>query len=145
MDLLITVLFLIVSYAVIAGYIKTFNLFPDHVVFYGPILGLKTDKVAFFDWFKKYTWILRGYGSIGVLMVILVSALMVAMIILSVNMIIILKPEPTAINKPQNLFLIPGINEFVPSTFAVWFAFILTLVVHEFGHAILCRVENIRE
>ena len=41
-------------------------------------------------------------------------------------------------------FLIPGLNEFVPSTFAVWFAFILTLVIHEFGHAILCRVEQIK-
>lgn len=116
----------------------------SHIMFYGPILGLKTDNVGFFDWFRKYHRSLRIYGTIGVFMVIIVSVLMVALIILSVNMTIALKPEPTAINKPQNLFLIPGLNEFVPSTFAVWFAFILTLVVHEFGHAILCRVEKIK-
>ena len=76
-------------------------------------------------------------------MVILVSIAMVLMLIISVNMTLELKPEPTALHKPQNILLIPGVNEFVPSTFAVWFAFILTLVIHEGGHAILCRVEKI--
>ena len=116
----------------------------SHIMFFGPILGLKTENVGFFDWFRRYGRVLRIYGTIGVFMVIIVSVLMVALIALSVNLTIALKPEPTAINKPQNLFLIPGLNEFVPSTFAVWFAFFLTLVIHEFGHAILCRVEQIR-
>lgn len=116
----------------------------SHITFYGPILALKTESVAFFDWFRKYSRGLRIYGTIGVFMVIIVSILMVAMILLSVHLTVTMKPEPTAINKPQNLFLIPGLNEFVPSTFAVWFAFILTLVIHEFGHAILCRVEKIK-
>ena len=35
-------------------------------------------------------------------------------------------------------------NDFIPFTFAVWFGLIATMVVHEFGHAILCRVEGIR-
>ena len=120
------------------------SILASHIMFYGPILALKTESVAFFDWFRKYSRGLRIYGTIGVFMVIIVSVLMVLMILLSVNLTVALKPEPTAINKPQNLFLIPGLNEFVPSTFAVWFAFILTLVIHEFGHAILCRVEQIR-
>jgi len=76
-------------------------------------------------------------------MVVIVSVAMVIMLVLSVNLTLELKPEPTSLHKPQNIFLIPGINEFVPSTFAVWFAFFLTLVIHEFGHAILCRVEQI--
>lgn len=116
----------------------------SHIMFYGPILALKTESVAFFDWFRRYSRSLRIYGTIGVFMVIFVSILMVGLILVSVNLTVALKPEPTAINKPQNLFLIPGLNEFVPSTFAVWFAFFFTLVVHEFGHAILCRVEKIR-
>jgi Zn-dependent protease len=120
------------------------SVLSSHIMFYGPIIGLKTDNVGFFDWFRRYGKVLRVYGTIGVFMVIIVSVMMVALIFLSVNLTIALKPEPTAINKPQNLFLIPGLNEFVPSTFAVWFAFILTLVIHEFGHAILCRVEKIR-
>jgi membrane-associated protease RseP (regulator of RpoE activity) len=116
----------------------------SHVMFYGPILGIKTENVGFFDWFKKFSGGLRIYGTVGVFMVIIVSILMFLLILQTVNFTIALKPEPTAINSPQNIFFIPGLNEFIPSTFAVWFAFIITLVVHEFGHAILCRVENIK-
>lgn len=123
---------------------KGLSCINKHVVFYGPILGLKTERVGFFDWFGKFSRGLRIYGSFGVLMVILVSIIMFFVILQTVNFTITMKPEPTAINKPQNIFFIPGLNEFIPSTFAVWFAFILTLVVHEFGHAILCRVEKIK-
>jgi len=37
----------------------------------------------------------------------------------------------------------PGSTNTVPSTFAVWFAFVVTIAIHEFGHGILCRVEKI--
>ncbi|HWQ65095.1 MAG TPA: site-2 protease family protein [Methanospirillum sp.] len=164
MDWYLVALVVIVMYLALVAIIKTYlpsprtdttlgeepepsaekSVLASHITFYGPILALKTESVTFFDWFRKYSRGLRIYGTIGVFMVIIVSILMVAMILLSVNLTVALKPEPTAINKPQNLFLIPGLNEFVPSTFAVWFAFILTLVIHEFGHAILCRVEKIR-
>jgi membrane-associated protease RseP (regulator of RpoE activity) len=65
------------------------------------------------------------------------------MLVISVRYTLILQPEPTGIYKPQNILLLPGINEYVPSTFAVWLAFIITIAVHEFGHGFLCRVENI--
>ncbi len=49
---------------------------------------------------------------------------------------------PGKYNAPQNIFLIPGVNEYIP---LVWGAIGLavTLVVHELAHAILCRVEGI--
>ncbi len=143
MDWLLILLAGAAGYAVIAAYLKTYHIFPDNITFYGPILGIKTDNVAFFDWFRKYAGLFRLYGTAGVFMVIIVSVLMVLMLTISFNMTLELKPEPTAIHKPQNILLIPGVNEFVPSTVAVWLAFILTLVIHEFGHAILCRVERI--
>lgn len=52
-------------------------------------------------------------------------------------------PEPGKYNSPRNILLIPGVNEFIPFTWGV-IALIVTLVVHEFAHAILCRVENIK-
>jgi membrane-associated protease RseP (regulator of RpoE activity) len=64
--------------------------------------------------------------------------------IISVRYTLLVQPEPTGIYKPQNILLLPGINEYVPSTLAVWLAFIITIAVHEFGHGILCRVENIK-
>jgi len=143
MDWLLILLGCIAGYVLLLAYIRTYNPYPRFITLYGPIIGLKTDQVGFFDYFRKFSGFLRIYGTIGVAMVIIVSVAMVVMLLLSVNLTLELKPEPTSLHKPQNIFLIPGVNEFVPSTFAVWFAFILTLVVHEFGHAILCRVEQI--
>jgi membrane-associated protease RseP (regulator of RpoE activity) len=76
-------------------------------------------------------------------MLALISAGIAAILFLSVRLTFLFRPEPTGIYAPQNIFLIPGINEYVPSTVAVWFAFVLTIAIHEWGHGILCRVENI--
>ncbi|MDR2855429.1 MAG: site-2 protease family protein [Methanomicrobiales archaeon] len=107
-------------------------------------MGIKTDNVGFFDIFQRFSRGLRAYGTLGVVITIFVSIGMVAMLIASLDMLFAMQPGPTDLHKPQNFLLIPGVNEFVPSTFAVWFAFVLTLIVHEFGHAILCRVERIK-
>jgi len=115
----------------------------DSIVFYGPVLAIKTDRVGFFDRYIRYTPILRVYATLGVVMVALISAGIAAILFLSVRLTFLFRPEPTGIYAPQNIFLIPGINEYVPSTVAVWFAFVLTIAIHEWGHGILCRVENI--
>lgn len=144
MDWLLVVGVIIAVYAMIAYYIKTFRLWEDHIVFYGPILAIKTDRVGFFDWFTRYSRFFRFYGTIGVVMVIVVSVLMTAMLILSLQTTIVQQPEPTAVNELRNVLAIPGVNDFIPLTFAVLIGLIITMVVHEFGHAILCRIEGIR-
>ncbi|MDH7510270.1 MAG: site-2 protease family protein [Methanolinea sp.] len=115
----------------------------DSIVFYGPVLAIKTERVGFFDRYIRYAPVLRVYATLGVVMVALISAGIAAILFLSVRLTFLFRPEPTGIYAPQNIFLIPGINEYVPSTFAVWFAFVLTIAIHEWGHGILCRVENI--
>lgn len=115
----------------------------DSIVFYGPVLAIKTDRVGFFDRYLRYAPVLRVYATLGVVMVAIISAGIAAILFLSVRLTFLFRPEPTGIYAPQNIFLIPGINEYVPSTFAVWFAFVLTIAIHEWGHGILCRVENI--
>jgi membrane-associated protease RseP (regulator of RpoE activity) len=52
-------------------------------------------------------------------------------------------PHPGKYNEPRNIFLIPGINEYIPLVWGL-IALIVTLVVHEFSHAILCKVEGIK-
>ena len=115
----------------------------DAVVFYGPILAIKTDRVGFFDRFMRFSTPLRAYASFGVIMVGIISAGIAVMLLISVQLTLIYRPEPTGIYAPQNIFLIPGLNEYIPSTLAVWFAFVLTIAIHEFGHGVLCRVERI--
>lgn len=144
MHWIIPVLVLIAIYAAIAYYIHKKNLFPDHVTFFGPFLAIKSSRVGFFDRFEPYKTAFRIYGTLGVFMVVVVSVLITVMLFFSLKYTLALKPEPTGIYEPQNILLIPGINNYVPSTFAVWFAFVLTIAIHEMGHGILCRIEQIK-
>ena len=45
----------------------------DHISFYGPIMAIRTQKVGIFDIFARFSLFFRIYGTLGVLMVILVS------------------------------------------------------------------------
>jgi membrane-associated protease RseP (regulator of RpoE activity) len=51
-------------------------------------------------------------------------------------------PMPDKYNAPRNIFLIPGLNEYIP---IVWgaIAIMVMLVVHELAHAVLCRAEGV--
>lgn len=118
--------------------------YSEHVMFYGPILAIRTVRVGFFDLFQKIAWPLRAYASVGVVAVGVISAFFAFSLLFSLRYTLQVQPEPTGIYAPQNLLLIPGVNEFVPGTVAVWLALVLTLVVHEFGHGILSRVEGIK-
>ncbi|MCX6688453.1 MAG: site-2 protease family protein [Methanoregula sp.] len=144
MDWIVPLIFLVAAYAVIAYYVHAMKLWEDHIVFYGPIMAIKTNRVQFFDKFVAWRTFFRIYGTIGVIAVIIISVLITVMLFISVRYTLLLQPEPTGIYEPQNILLIPGINQYVPSTIAVWLAFIITIGIHEFGHAILCRVENIK-
>jgi membrane-associated protease RseP (regulator of RpoE activity) len=144
MDWIVPLIFLVAAYAVVAYYVHAMKLWEDHIIFYGPIMAIKTNRVRFFDKFTAWRTFFRIYGTIGVIAVIIISVLITMMLFISVRYTLIIQPEPTGIYEPQNILLIPGINQYVPSTIAVWLAFIITIGIHEFGHAILCRVENIK-
>ena len=140
----LVVALLIAVYAVVALTIYTKKLFSDNIIFYGPIMAIKSQKTAFFDWFTRMSTVLRIYGSIGVIVVVIVSVMITFLLFFALQYTLVLQPQPTGIYEPQNILLLPGINQYVPSTFAVWFAFVLTIAIHEFGHGILCRVEQIK-
>jgi membrane-associated protease RseP (regulator of RpoE activity) len=144
MDWILLIAIFVAAYALVAYYIHKRKLWQDHITFYGPLMAIKTEKVGFFDRFLPLGMFLRMYGTLGVLMVIVVSALMTFMLFVSAQHIVVQRPALTMANDPKNVLAIPGVNDFIPFTFAVWFGLIITMVVHEFGHAILCRVEGIR-
>lgn len=94
---------------------------------------------------KKY-W--RYFANLGILLMFVGMIAMFLVIVLSdIAMYTSFQnnavPEPGKYNAARNILLIPGVNEFIPFTWGV-IALIVTLVVHEFSHAILCRVEGIR-
>lgn len=144
MDWILPIALLVTAYALIAYYVYKTKLWPDYITFYGPFMAIKTEKVGFFDRSIKYSTFLRIYGTLGVAMVVIVSALMTVMLFFSIQHIVIQRPPLTAANDLKNVLAIPGVNDFIPFTIAVWLGLLATMVVHEFGHAILCRVEGIR-
>ncbi|NMC89240.1 MAG: PDZ domain-containing protein [Methanomicrobiales archaeon] len=144
MSWLHVLLLLILAYTLIAVYIRDRGLFSDRIMFFGPIMAIKTERVGFFDWFQKLRRPLRAYATLGVIMVVVVSAFMTLALLLAVPQLLVHTPEPTGIYDPRNILAIPGVNQAIPITAAVFIGLLLTIVIHEFGHAILARVEDMR-
>ncbi|WP_410509812.1 site-2 protease family protein [Methanosarcina hadiensis] len=114
-----------------------------------PILMIRTTKgLKLLDVLARPRRYWRVFANIGIIMMF---AGMIAMfLVIAISDLALYTsflndsvPEPGKYNSPRNILLIPGVNEFIPFTWGV-IALIVTLVVHEFAHAILCRVEDIR-
>jgi membrane-associated protease RseP (regulator of RpoE activity) len=144
MDWLLIILLVVAAYLVVAFIVRQQKIFSDHIVFYGPVMAIRTMKVRFLDWFTRFSTFFRVYATFGVAMVVVISAGMTILLFLSLSYTFAVRPPPTGIYAPQNILLIPGLNEYVPSTLAVWLAFVLAIAIHEFGHGILSRVEKIK-
>jgi membrane-associated protease RseP (regulator of RpoE activity) len=111
---------------------------------YGPILMLRTthglhllDKLAR----PKQFW--KVFASIGIPLTVIAMFFMFAILLIGDFRVLVTQPGPTAYNAPQNVLLIPGINQFIPLTWGL-IGLIVTLVVHEMSHAILSRVADIK-
>ncbi|SNQ61772.1 site-2 protease family protein [Candidatus Methanoperedens nitratireducens] len=120
-----------------------------NITAYGPILMVRTQKgQRLLDKLAVHKSFWRIFANIG-LPAMLIGMLVMFLLILFVDFALIRSfqtqtiPPPTRINEPRNFFLIPGINEYIPFEWGV-IALIVTLIVHEFSHAILCKVEGIR-
>jgi len=120
-----------------------------NITAYGPILMLRTTKgQVFLDRLAVHKRFWRTFANIG-LPAMLIGMLVMFLLILFIDYSLVRSfqaqtvPVPGKFNEPRNLFLIPGINEYIPLEWGI-IALIVTLVVHEFSHAILCKVEGIR-
>ena len=138
------VIICVIVYAVVCWEIKKSNFHPEIFAFMGPCLMVRTSRTGIFDVLARFRRTFLVYGTLGVVVVAACSVLMTVMIIVTAYLTMLIQPDPSPIIQPQNLLLIPGVNDFVPSTFAVWFALVFAVVIHEFGHGLLSRVEKIR-
>ncbi|KXS43194.1 MAG: peptidase M50 [Methanolobus sp. T82-4] len=120
-----------------------------NITTYGPVLMIRTTKgLKLLDKLARPGKAWKVYANIGIVLMFIGMAAMFLIVILSDIALLSsigdnTLPEPGRFNEARNIFLIPGVNEFIPLTWGV-IALIVTLVVHEFSHAILCRVEDIR-
>jgi membrane-associated protease RseP (regulator of RpoE activity) len=125
------------------------TLAKHNITTYGPILMLRTTKgQEFLDRLAMHKRFWRTFANIG-LPAMLIGMLVMFLLVLFIDYSLIASfknhtvPQPSKFNEVRNIFLIPGVNEFIPLYWGA-IALIVTLVVHEFSHAILCKVEGIK-
>jgi len=126
------------------GILERFNI-TNH----GPLLMIRTTKgQKFLDRVASAKGFWRLFGDAGIPLMLLGMFLMFALIIFS-DIIMVTSlyeqttPPPSEIHELRNIFLIPGINQFIPVVWGI-IGLIITLVVHEFSHAIMSKAEDIR-
>jgi membrane-associated protease RseP (regulator of RpoE activity) len=85
----------------------------------------------------------RIVASAGVPLVVLSMTYFLVLLLLMAYLMIQAPPEPSSYNAPRNILLIPGLNEYIPFVWG-WIALFVTMVVHEFSHGIMSRVEGVR-
>ncbi|MFC3477475.1 site-2 protease family protein [Halobacterium litoreum] len=122
------------------------GLLPSFVSTTGPILTLHTKRGRrFIEWASqpKRAWRAWGNFGLGLTAVVLVGVLFA--LVLSAVATLANPPEPTAVNQPRNTLVIPGVNDFLPLSVApeIVAGLFIGIVVHEFGHGLMCRVEDI--
>lgn len=116
---------------------------------HGPLLMIRTTRgLKFLEWIARTKVFWKVFADIGIPLMLIGMFLMFGLIIFSdITILTQIQQQtlapPSQIHEARNIFLIPGINEFIPLVWGM-IGLIVTLVVHEFSHAILCRVEDIR-
>ena len=107
-------------------------------IFFRTTRGLNLlDKLAR----PKTFW--RLVASAGIPLVILSMTYFLMLVLIMTYYMIQEPPLPSSYNAPRNILLIPGLNEYIPFAWG-WIALFVTMVVHEFAHGILSRVEGVR-
>ncbi|GAA0672924.1 site-2 protease family protein [Natronoarchaeum mannanilyticum] len=118
---------------------------PDYVGLQGPITTLHTQRgKILLNRLARYKRFWRAWSNLGVGVALVVMVGSFVMLIL-VGITAVMSPQPTAVNQPRNVLVIPGVNDFLPLSMApeILFGLLVALVVHEGGHGLLCRVEDI--
>jgi membrane-associated protease RseP (regulator of RpoE activity) len=116
---------------------------------FGPFIMLRTTKGLFvFDKLAKPKKAWKALGNLGTILLFLGMIGIVYFMFISVKGFLTTidingMPEPDKFIAPRNIFLIPGVNEFLPAIWG-WIAFVLSVGLHELGHAVMSRVEKVK-
>ncbi len=121
------------------------GLLPSFVKVTGPITTIHTKSGrAFLNRLASPRRLWRAYANVGVGFALVVMFLSFFFVVAS-GLLSLQQAEPTALNEPRNALVIPGVNQFIPLSVApyVVVGLAIGLIVHEGGHGLLCRVQDI--
>lgn len=144
-DPLTLILFGILVYWLGVLVLRRQGLIPEYIRAQGPLLSIHTRRGrALLERLARPKRLWRAWANFGVGVTLVVMALAFIFLLLSA-ISQMQQPESTVVTQPQNVLVIPGVNQFLPLSVAgeILFGLLVGLVVHEGGHGLLCRVENI--
>jgi hypothetical protein len=122
------------------------GLLPAYIGTQGPILTLHTKRFrALLDRLAAPRRFWRAWGNLGVGLTFVVMAGTFLFLVVAARATLQNPVAPSAVNRPRNVLVIPGVNDFLPLSVApeIVFGLLVGLVVHEGGHGLLCRVGHI--
>jgi membrane-associated protease RseP (regulator of RpoE activity) len=111
----------------------------------GPLTTVHTKRGrAFLNWLARPKRFWRAWSNVGVGIALVVMVATFFLLVLAA-LSALNNPQPNAVSQPRNFLVIPGVNDFLPLSVApeIVFGLLVGLVVHEGGHGLLCRVEDI--
>ncbi len=112
---------------------------------FGPVLIVRTERgqklLDRFAGIGGRFW--KTFATLGVPLMTLSMVFMLFLLLFADYRTIMYTPKPSPLNAPQNILIIPGINQFIPLVWGL-VSLIVAVFVHEFSHAILCKVEGVR-
>ena len=142
---LVWVLSGVLLYTVVATALSARGLLPASVRVSGPITTLHTERgKTFLNWLASPKRFWRAWANVGVgITLVMMAGSFLAVIVSAAG--VLNRPEATPIRQPQDALVIPGVNQFLPLSVApeIVLGLLIGLVVHEGGHGLLCRVEDI--
>ncbi|MUV88218.1 metalloprotease [Natronomonas sp. CBA1123] len=145
MNTLLWILVGVLIYTSVAMALNARGVLPSSFRVSGPILTIHTKRGrAALEWLAQPKRFWRAWGNLGVgIAVVIMVGSFVAVLFSAFSAIT--APEAARIARPQDALVIPGVNQFLPWAAAVdiLVGLLVGLVVHEGGHGLLCRVENI--
>ena len=146
MNTLLWVLVGVLVYSLVAKALQIRGYLPAAVRLQGPIATIHTRRGrALLTRLARPKRFWRAYSNVGVGIALVIMAGMFLLLLFQAVSILRNPPAPSAVNQPQNFLVVPGVNDFLPLAVApeIVFGLLVGLVVHEGGHGLLCRVEDI--
>jgi membrane-associated protease RseP (regulator of RpoE activity) len=146
MNTLLWVLAGVLAYSLAAKALQIRGLLPDSVRLMGPIVTVHTTRGrALLTRLARPKRFWRAWSNLGVGIALVIMVGMFLLLFLQAVAILRDPPAPSAVNQPENFLVVPGVNDFLPLAVApeIVFGLLVGLVVHEGGHGLLCRVEDI--
>ncbi len=111
---------------------------------HGPILMVGTKRgQKLLDFLARPKRFWRFFANVGGPLMLMTLAFVFAMLLYANYVMLDHVPYSFILPEPKGILLLPDINELIPLVW-VLVGLMLATIVHEFGHAILSRVEGIR-